>query len=130
MFKVGDKVVCAKFKGVGEVVEIVETVDAYPVKVMYRFPNFSKFSFTLDGRYYADSYVSLFHVKAEPVVEKVTVNIEVKTTRSFEITQAEFHVIHDLVGDSDSAVEFIKAQYGIPRTEAKLICSKVWETPQ
>ena len=125
MFKVGDKVTCARFEGVGEVVEIVETIDTYPVKVMY---GFSTFSFTRDGRYYVDSLVSLFHVKEEPTVEKVTVTIQV--LKDFEITKAERNLVLDLVGLRPTAVEFIRRQYDLSFDDARSICDKIWETPQ
>ena len=123
MFKVGDKVICARFEGVGEVVEIVETIDDYPVKVMYRF---SKFSFTLDGRYYRVSPVSLFHVKEESTMEKITVTIQV--SKSFEITKAERKLVVDLLHTNISAILFIKNQYGLSLAEASQICDKIWES--
>ena len=125
MFKVGDKVTCARFEGVGEVVEIVETIDTYPVKVMY---GFSTFSFTRDGRYYVDSLVSLFHVKEEPIVEKVTVTIQV--LKDFEITKAERNLVLDLVGLRPTAVEFIRRQYDLSFDDARSICKAVWESAQ
>ena len=57
-------------------------------------------------------------------MEKVTVTIQV--TKVFEITEAEFHVIHDLVGDSDSAIQFIKAQYEVSEETSKMVCKEVW----
>ena len=64
-------------------------------------------------------------VKEEPTMEKVTVSIKLHTV--FEITEAEFHVVHDLVGDSDSAIQFIKAQYEVSEETSKLVCQEIWD---
>ena len=58
-------------------------------------------------------------------MNKVTVSIKLNTV--FEITKAEFHVIHDLVGDSDSAIQFIKAQYEVSEETSKLVCQEIWD---
>ena len=124
MFKVGDKVTSSKFNGTGEVVAILWDVE-YPIKVEN--VDGCTYTFTLDGRYYLEYSVSLFHVKEESAMEKITVTIQV--SKSFEITKAEQQLILDLVNDKIKAIKFIRAQHGLPLIEAKRICGAVWSTP-
>ena len=123
MFKVGDKVTSPKFSGSGEVVNILHG----PYPVIVENVDCCTYTFTLDGRYFADSSISLFHVKEESVMEKVTVTIQV--TKSFEITKAERNLVLDLMNDKFKAIKFIRAQHDLPLIEAKRICEAVWSTP-
>ena len=123
MFKVGDKVMASKFSGVGEVVAILWDAE-YPIRVEN--VDGCTCTFTLDGRYYSEYPVSLFHIKEESIMEKVTVTI--KVSKSFEITEAEQQLILDLVNDKVKAIKFIRAQYDLPLIEAKRLCEAVWES--
>lgn len=122
MFKVGDKVTSPKFNGIGVVVAILWDA-GYPIRVEN--VDGCTYTFTLDGRY-SEAPVSLFHIKEEPTMEKVTVTVQV--SKSFEITQAEQQLILDLVNDKFKAIKFIRAQYDLPLIEAKRICEAVWST--
>ena len=127
MFKVGDKVICSRWVGIGEVVEIHPAASTV-YQVIVSVPGDSRhFSFTNDGRYCVGDAITLFHVKEESIMEKVTVTIQV--TKSFEITKADQQLILDLMNDKFKAIKFIRAQHDLPLIEAKRLCKVVWEAP-
>ena len=128
MFKVGDKVTCGRWVGVGVVTEIYpDSATVYQVIVSVDGDS-RHFSFTLDGRYCVGDRVTLKLYKEESTMEKVTVSVRV--TKSFEITQAERQLILDLMeGKRITAIRFIYGQYKLTLAEAKRLCEAVWEAP-